>query len=181
MRKRGYAVLIAWLMTLGGCHVVYSTTPVGGQPAKLAASDWEGVWTHRDGAVTVAAIDAEKGMLDIGWVEKKQDRLVFEQYRVQVRQSGEWLFGNVQDPDQSHLYVWGRLRKEDNQIVLWAPQFSTLKTLVERKVLRGAVTENGEDLVLDNPDPVAVQRLMRGTDGIPLDWENPIVFNRLSR
>ena len=31
MRKRGYAVLIAWLMTLGGCHVVYSTTPVGSQ------------------------------------------------------------------------------------------------------------------------------------------------------
>jgi hypothetical protein len=181
MHMHRMVITLLWPLLLGGCHAVYSAQPVGDKPVVLVAGDWEGTWVHKDGAVTVAVVNPEKGVLEIGWVEKRQDRLVFERYQVLVRQSGQWLFGNVQDPDRPRLYVWGRLRNEDNRIVLWAPEVGKLKSLVERKIVRGSVTENGEDVILDGPDAAELQRLMRGTDGISLDWERPLVFSRQSR
>jgi len=181
MKKHGLAVLFACLLVLGGCHVVYSTSPVGDRPVKLVSDDWEGTWTHKDGAVTVAVTDAEKGALEIGWVEKKQDRLVFEHYQVLVRQSGEWQFGNVRDPEEPRRYVWGRLRHDNDQLVLWVPSFEVFKSLVKRRIVKGRVSENGEDVILDSLDPSVLQRLTRGDDGVVLDWGRPLVFTRQSR
>lgn len=174
-------LLFAGLLALGGCHVVYSKAPIGDQAAVLKPADWEGVWAHKDGAVTVMVANAEQGVLDLGWVEKKQERLVFEHYRVWMRNTGTTLFGSVQDPDKPSRYVWGRVHNEDNQIVVWIPDPAAFRSLVEHKVLRGTVSKNGEDILLERVDPAVWQRLVHGTPGLPLDWEHPIVLNRLSR
>jgi len=42
---------------------------------------------YKDGAVTVAVVDKEKGVLETGWVEKKQDKLGFVHFKVLLRES----------------------------------------------------------------------------------------------
>lgn len=189
------------LAFLSGCHAVYSTHPVGEAPVSVSPDDWEGTWVHKDGAVTVVVLDQEKGVLEIGWVEKKQERLKLERYKVLLRKSGEWLFGSVQDPDKPKLYVWGRIKNEDGQIVLWAPDVQKARALVEKGVLPGRV-EKMNDVSFTDPDPDAVgprpilskesdviltrlgatelKVIMSGEKGALFDWERPLVFRRLT-
>jgi len=171
--------LVLFLILLSGCHAVYSTNPVGEAPVAVSPGDWEGTWVYKDGAVTVAVLDKEKGVLEVGWVEKKQNRLQYEHYKVLLRQSGEWLFGNVQDPDRPKLYVWGRIRSEDGQIILWVPDVEKARALVEKGVLPGRAEKKDSDVVLSNPGAAEFMRILSGEKGALLDWERPLVFRRL--
>lgn len=168
------------LAFLVGCHAVYSTTPVGETPAIVIPDDWEGTWLLKDMAVTVAVLDSEKGMLEVGWVEQKQDRLHFAHYKVQLRKSGEWLFGNVQDPEKPKLYVWARVRNEDDQIIVWVPDLDKAKTLIEQGVLPGRVEKADGDVVLSNPGATELKIIMSAEKGLIFGWAQPRVFRRLS-
>jgi hypothetical protein len=187
------------LVFLTGCHAVYSTHPVGDAPVAVSPDDWEGTWVHRDGALTVAVLDPEKGVLEIGWVEKKQERLKLERYKVLLRKSGEWLFGSVQDPDKPKLYVWGRIKNADGQIVLWAPDVQKAMALVEKGVLPGHVEKMNDvsftdpeavgpgpipskesDVVLTRLGATELKVIMSGETGGFFDWERPLVFRRLT-
>lgn len=168
------------LAFLTGCHAVYSTTPMGEAPAIVIPDDWEGTWLHKDIAVTVAVLDSEKGILEVGWVEQKQDRLHFEHYKVQLRKSGEWLFGNVQDPEKPKLYVWARVRNEDDQIIVWVPDLDKAKTLIEKGVLPGRVEKADGDVVLTGPAAAELKIIMSAENGMIFDWAQPRVFRRLS-
>jgi len=173
------ALLSFTLAFLTGCHAVYSTHLMGETPAAISPDDWEGTWVHKDGAVTVVVLDREKGILAVGWVEKKQERLQYEHYKVQLRKSGEWLFGNVQDPDKPKLYVWARVRNADDQIIVWVPDVERAKTLIQKGALPGRVEEADGDVVLSNPGTTELGIIMSGEKGMILDWAQPRVFRRL--
>jgi len=168
------------LVLLTGCHAVYSTHPVGETPAAVSPDDWEGTWVHKDGAVTVAVLDRERGILDVGWVEKKQERLQFEHYQVQLRKSGEWLFGNVQDPDKPKLYVWARIRNEDGQIIVWVPDVEKTKALVEKGMLPGRVEKKDGDVVLSAIGTAELKAIISGEKCMIFDWSQPRIFRRLT-
>jgi len=165
---------------LGGCYGVYSDQLVGDKPVVLVSDEWEGTWIHKDGAVTVAVTNKSHGLLQVGWVEKKQGNLEFESYRVELRQSGQWVFGNVRDPEQPKRVLWARVRKEGNQVTLWIPDRARFEEMVRQRQIEGKVDTPGEDVMLIGFGPETVGRLL-ADHGLPLQWDEPLVFQRLAR
>lgn len=166
------------IMALAGCSAAYSTRPVGDQPLTLVPEEWEGTWIHKEGTVSVAVTDTAKGVIEVGWVEKRQGRLAFEAYQVQLLKSGEWVFGNVHDRDKTGHYFWGRVGKDDGQLTLWVPDVAKIKALVETAVLPGTLVNDGEDVVLGE---LSAAHLLVITEGAVLDWGRPLVFLRLTQ
>jgi hypothetical protein len=85
----------------------------------------------------VRVIDAGKGVLEVAWLEKKLDGLALESYKVYLRESGDWLFGNLENPDRPQHYLWGRVKREEGQLILWIPDLSKFTDLVKKGVLPG--------------------------------------------
>ena len=121
MTRLRIACLGLCIMVLSGCSAAYSVKPMGEQPQVLVPEEWEGTWIHKEGTVTVAVTDHAKGVIEVGWVEKRQGRLAFEAYQVELLRSGEWVFGNVHDQNKTGHYFWGRVSKDDGQLTLWVP------------------------------------------------------------
>ena len=172
------AFLVICIALLSGCSAVYSIHPVGEQPLTLVPEEWEGTWLHQEGTVTVAVTDSAKGFIEIGWVEKRQNRLAFETYPVQLLKYGDWLFGNVHDRDKTGHHLWGRVRKDDGQLTLWAPDVAKIKTLVVQDVLPGRLINDGEDVVLDE---LSAAHMLVIVEGTVLEWGRPLVFLRLTQ
>ena len=181
MKPLRLLIVVLMLPLLGGCYGVYSTRAVGERPLVIDPEAWEGTWVHKDGAVTVAVTNPERGLLQLGWAEKKQGKLVFENYHVELRQTGQWIFGNVRDPGRPKLYAWARVVIDGNQIVLWVPDRARFEDMVRDNSIEGRVEKKGEDVILTGYGPEAVKRLMTSDGGIPLEYERPLVFHRLSR
>jgi len=179
MKIRTLLVLVLLLQAMAGCYGVYSTEPVGEKALVIDPEDWEGTWVHADMAVTLAVIDGKNGWLQAGWVEKKQGKLVYEQFRVQLRQSGEWVFGNVRDPEKPKWVLWGKVRREGQQAVVWFPDRQRLEALVGEGVLPGHVEKPGEHVILHGYKPEALPPL--SVKNVPLEWDRPLIFRRLSR
>jgi hypothetical protein len=161
-----------------GCNAVYSIKPLGDEPLALISEEWEGTWIHKDGTVTVAVTDNAKGVIEVGWVEKRQGRLAFEAYPVQLLKSGKWVFGNVLDQANTGHYFWARISKDGSQLTLWAPDVAKTKALVEKAVLPGTLINDGEDVVLDE---LSAAHLLVVTEGVALAWERSLVFLRLTQ
>ncbi len=166
------------IIVLSGCSAAYSIKPMGEQPLVLVPEEWEGTWIHKEGTVTVAVTDSAKGVIEVGWVEKRQGRLAFEAYQVQLLKSGDWLFGNAQDQDKTSHYFWGRVSKDDSQLTLWVPDVAKIKALVEKTVLPGTLINDGEDVVLGE---LSAAHLLVITEGAVLEWGRPLVFLRLTQ
>lgn len=169
------------LPLLGGCYGVYSTQVVGEKPLVLEPEKWEGTWVHRDVAITAVVMDKARGLLEVGWTEKKQGKLVFEKHRVELRQSGKWIFGNVRHAERPKLTVWSRVQVDGDQIILWMPDRNRFEAMVRNRSIEGRNEKTGEDVILTGFTPETVSRIMNAEGGAPLDWERPLVFQRLSR
>lgn len=169
------------IIVLSGCSAAYSIKPLGEQPLTLVPEEWEGTWIHKEGTVVVAVTDSAKGVIEVGWVEKRQGRLAFEAYQVQLLKSGEWLFGNVLDLDKPGRYLWGRVSKDDGQLTLWVPDVTKIKALVEKAVLPGTLINDGEDVVLDALSAAHLQVITTASEGAVLEWGRPLVFLRLTQ
>jgi hypothetical protein len=166
------------VLLLGGCHAVYSTQPLGEAVVPVSPSDWEGTWVHRDSAVTVAVIDEAKGLLEVGWIEEQQGRLAFEHFQVRMTKSGRWMFGSTEGMERPSYLVWGHIEKDDNQLILWTPNLQRMRELVTGGALAGRLL--GDDVLLVDPDPEAVETIMAVTEGA-MNWEQPMVFRRIGR
>jgi len=76
-----------------GCNAVVSVVPVGQQPAVVNPDEWEGVWYHAQGMITIAVADPYQGILEVGAVGKDPNlagRLGLKTIRVLVRSSDKW-------------------------------------------------------------------------------------------
>ena len=174
-----FLVLTLLGLSLWGCNVVYTKQPVGEKPRSLAAEadQWDGTWLVPDGAVTVRVKDAAKGVLSIGWVEKSGDALKPHVEDVFLRDVGDWSFASMKDEDKPGLYVWGRIKRKDRQIFLWAPNLGKLRELVKAGTLPG--TLQGEDVFLGNLGAKELQIISSETQGVLFEWSEPIVFTKL--
>jgi len=185
--KRGSGLMTLWrrfvmgiaLVLLAGCSAAYVTQPLGEAPLVLSAPEWDGTWLHREGAVTVKVMDSEKGRLQVGWVESREEGLKYFQYDVLLYQAGDWLFGNVRE-NGSQRYVWARVKKEADQITLWTPETTQLEQLVRRGVLPGAIDEDG-NVILAPLTAEQLRAITTGRHGEVLEREEPVVLLRVAR
>jgi hypothetical protein len=144
----------------------------------VQAEDWEGTWYNPGGSMTIMIEDQEKGILQAAWVEESGGELAFKSFQVFLRESGEWIFCNIKEPE-SDSYLWGRLKRGDNQILVWMPEASEVAALVEAGALPGTVEEDG-DVVLPQLTPEQLQVMTSEKHCALLNWSEPIVLFRLN-
>jgi hypothetical protein len=163
-----------------GCAAVTSVEPVGERPKEISQNEWGGTWIHMSQSVTIKVSDEQKGLLQVAWVEEKEwGSLKIESYQVAIRESGEWIFGNVKEKEESLHYYWALVKKDVGQIIVWAPDPAQFRELVQTGVLRGKVEKR--DIILDKLTPDDLKVILSGDKGVCFDWQNPLVFFRLGK
>jgi hypothetical protein len=161
-----------------GCSSVISKRPVGEKPARIVAKEWEGDWVGTDGAVNVKVVDADKAILRIAWVEDdEQGKPAMKTADVELRESGEWLFVNTREEDKDRGFVWGRIKNEDRQIIVWPPDDKSFAQCVKDGVFPG--TLDGDEVILDELKPQHLKIITSAERGVLFAWDKPNVFAKV--
>jgi hypothetical protein len=121
----------------------------------------------------------EAGLLEIAWVEEGDTGFKLESYQAHLMKCGEWMFCSLKSQD-SELYLWGRLKRNDNQLVIWFPDTARIRALVEAGSLPGKVDEDKN--VTLGMLTASQLGLITSDDDVPLmEWEEPLVLVRMGR
>jgi hypothetical protein len=181
MKQRAWrAILWAAILIVGsGCNSVYTKAPVGESVVPLDAAKWDGTWYHGKGTMELEVVDAARGVVALAWIEKKQGVVTLQQREMEVRKSGAWVFGSIEDPKRPGHFTWARLKAREDEIIAWMPDAKKFADLVKSGVLPGRVEEKG-DVVLGALAPAHMRAITSGRHGIPLHWEEPVVLMRLN-
>jgi len=168
------------LLTTCGCNSVISKRPVGEKPARIVAKEWEGNWVTTDGAVKVKVVDADQGILEVAWLEDdKQGNSTLKTADIEVRESRGWLFANTKEEDKGRGYLWGRIRNEDGQMMVWSPDETLFKQLMKEGVFPGKV--DGDDVILEDLKPQHLKIITSGEGGVLFSWHEPTVFMKVGK
>jgi hypothetical protein len=176
---------IAWLLAglmLAGCETVTSLTPVGAEPAKLSAAEWEGPWYDPQHVLQLSVADAAQGRVTLTWREEGQPR----QMNLRLRTSGDWLIFNVLQaevdeentamPGSDQRWYWGRVINKGDRLLLWSPRADAFVNAVERGQLPGTVLEGS--VVLDSLTATQLQWLTADDQRSLMDSDDPVVLFR---
>lgn len=193
----GWCVLLAALL-LGGCEAVLTQQPMGDQVVTLDAATWEGTWLGKEIVMVTTILNAEEGRLQAAWLERSSEGARFESATGTVRQSGDWLFLNMEaqqfeeDPPATGAdaatdagapaarpaeFLWGRVSNDGRQVLLWWPAVEPVRQAVADGRLPGTAAEE-EDVVL-GPLDAAQMELLNAPAGNLLNWSEPLVFVRI--
>jgi hypothetical protein len=178
VRVGGFFTLLLGALILG-CVTVSSFEPVGERPKEISQNEWGGTWIHKDHAITIKVLDEQKGLLQVAWVEEKEGGLKFESHQVAIRESGEWIFGNVQGSRDVASHYWALVKKGAGQIVAWTPDSEQFRKLVQTGDLRGKAERY--DIVVEKLTPDDLKGILSGKKGICFEWQNPVVFFRIGK
>ena len=173
-------LIVAVASMLCACDPVLTREPMGETPLVLDDS-WEGTWVHQDGWFITRIEDGEKGVLQLAWVEGGGNRrLELDSSDAHLRLAGDHMFASMKIYESSYKdhYYWGRIRKGEDQILVWEPDFEAFKRLVSEKKLPGKI--DGDVVILGEltADHMAIITGPPGT--APFDWEDPGVAIRIS-
>lgn len=162
-----------------GCATVSSVEPVGERPKEISQNEWGGTWIHKDHSITTKVLNEQKGLLQVAWVEEKEGELKLESYEVLIRESGEWIFGNVKRKGDAPSHYWALMKKEAGQMIIWTPDLSQFRKLVQTGDLRGKVEKY--DIILEKLTPDDLKGILSGNKGVCFEWQNPVVFFRIGK
>ena len=179
---------VALAVVLSGC--VVAPNPIGDEPIKLKAEEWEGIWLDEDdedGVLTIRVADAAKGELEVGWIEEDEDRLVLKSYLFQLRRTGGWVFANTKLEGEDHpnpesgedWYYFLRIENEDGvQITAWQPDTDRFDALIEESALPGQVGSYYDNTYLGELEPEHMAMIM-STERPLFGCEEPLVLRRI--
>lgn len=178
-RVGGFWVVLV-LAAICGCASVSSIELVGERPKEISQKDWDGTWINRDHPIKIKVSDKPKGLLQVAWVEEKGGGFKLESYQVEMREAGEWTFGNIKEKEGPAPYYWALVKNDQGQIIVWTPDPAQFRKLVQNGVLPGKVEKAG-DVVLEKLTLEHLKVIMSGDHGVCFDWQKPIVFFRLGK
>ena len=173
------AVILA--LALSACSPVLVRDPIGEAPYPVQREEWEGEWIHEDGLAIIRVADEGEGTLLISGVEEKDDALRLETLKVTFRRSGEWIFASMRDESASkkeNEYVWGRVRKVDDLILVWLPDADKFKRLIEEGILPG---ETDDGVLLTDLKKAHYEIITSGAQGVLFEWDEPMILRRVPR
>ncbi len=163
-----------------GCAAVSSVSPVGERPKELTRNEWDGTWILKNHSITVKVLEPQRGTLQVAWVDEKEGRLELESFQVEIRESDDLMLGNVKEEEGASRYYWALLRKDEGQIIVWYPEPSQFRKLVEAGTLRGKV-EKGGAVVVEKLTREDLKLLVSGDKGVCFDWKQPMVLYRVGK
>lgn len=176
-------LLVCVLALICGCSVVMSEKPVGDRPVVLEPAGWDGAWMTLQGEPVMMKVqDREKGVLKIAWIED-DGKMTCKSYDVRILSSGSWQFANIMDEEKkdgkSGGYLFAKIKKEKDYIVIWLPMAEKFSGLVGKKILPGRVEK--ESVTLGELEPQHLKIIMSGEKGLLFDWENPLFIIRAKK
>lgn len=145
LRYARVACVLLSLSALAGCQVA-SVKPVGVVPVSVEADDWEGLWVSDDGFNwgVIRVVNAVEGELELGVIDDDEDSFWLHTVPVFLRTAatdtaeGKAMYVSMYDED-SDLYAWGLLRKNDDHVEIRLPVASRFRQFVEEGSLPGRV------------------------------------------
>ena len=180
--------LVAFLLLalITSCSSVVSKFPVGLEDHSIIADEWNGTWFNENETIKIHVMDESKGIIALAWIEHNQKGFKFESMTCQIKRGKEWLYANVLEIPNEKVdgYYWGKLKKENNKILLWLPSAEAFREAAEAKQINAIVdvthstklkmqtTETVK--LLDNPEIIVNLIEIRGSKYF--QWEDPIVF-----
>ncbi len=180
MARLGSFLALLAVALIFGCAAVSSVEPVGERPKELTPSEWDGTWIVKNQSITVKVLEPQKGTIQVAWVEERKGRLELESFQVEIRESDNLMLGNVKEEEGESRYYWALVRKDEGQIVVWYPDPSQFRKLVEAGTLRGKV-EKGGSVVVEKLTREDLKLVFSGDKGVCFDWKQPMVLYRMGK
>jgi hypothetical protein len=149
-------------------------------------------------------VDAEKGILQAAWVERRQDGARLEMATGFVRQTGNVIYLNLPNHDDDRSdglntaqspettppnpeipesgssgseFHWARLVLDEHRAVMWWPSQERFREAVKAGHLPGIIKDD-KDVVLGELSADQVQ-LINSPEANLLSWTEPLVFVRI--
>jgi len=154
---------------------------MGEEAVLLNPEEWEGTWTssemNNDSIFRIKVIDEKKGLLQFIGIEENEDKIELSVSKFYVRESGDWQFFTLdeEDKNKSKHYNWGRIEKDDKQLIIWLPDVSKFADLVGQKILPGNIDGKG-NVILGKLAPEHYKLITSGEKGVLMDWDDPLIF-----
>jgi len=165
---------------LQGCANVLVDEPIGLGPSAVVASEWDGAWFNPGGTLTVKVVDADRGLIDIAFIEAKDDGLKMESHRLVLKEAGNWTFASMKaDEAEDSGWLWGRIKKDDNQIIFWLPKVDEFKQLITDGRLPGQIRD--DDVVLGKLLPAQLALITSDEAAGLYHWDEPMLLMKLGR
>jgi len=155
----------------------------------VKSAEWNGVWSNEDDIIKINVIDELKGIIQLAWIEKKENQLKFESMTCQVKKGKKWLYVNVLEmtnEDISEYYFWARIKKENKKIIFWLPSIEAFNEASETGVIKAEVkktlnTRTGKQRIeniklLDEPKTIIDVLERNGSKYFV--WDEPAILIR---
>ncbi|MEJ8568053.1 hypothetical protein [Elongatibacter sediminis] len=181
---------VVFAVLLSGCSSVFVTEPVGETVEPLQIEQWQGSWTSGEFVLMTTVLEAETGLLEAAWLERGDAGARMERYEGQVRRTGDWLFINMTEPNQSAPapdgeeaevtvpeYLWARLSNDGRTVLMWWPSPEAFRTAVRDDRVPGVIKDD-DDVRLEPLTPEQLAWINDPGSGL-LSWQEPMVFVRI--
>jgi len=176
MKLNKVFILVPLIYFLASCESVLTTAPIGDTVVQLSPEQWQGTWLHHEAVVITTVLDKDNGLLQASWIEQREDGIDMEVAKGTVRATGDKTFFVARDENQEELFLWARVKKGDNYLVMWSPNVEQFKIQIKNGNLPGKVTE--DSVVLGELKHEAIEMIDDPSANL-LDWKNPHVFVRI--
>lgn len=169
-------ILSPFIVFVTSCESVHTRVPIGDTVVQLSPEQWQGTWLHHEVVVTTTILDEENGLLQASWIERHGDGAGIEVAKGTVRATGDKTFFITKDENHKELFLWARVKKGDNYLILWSPNVEQFRNTIKRGKLPGEVSE--DSVVLGELTPEAIEMIDDPSTNL-LEWKNPDVFIRI--
>jgi hypothetical protein len=173
------SVAFVSLLLAGSCSTVHSRQALGTKPHVLDVEDWNGTWLNGcGGTTTIRVLDGRQGILEIDVMSPDKDsvRLVME---CQLLEQDGWVLASYRDPEQPDLFLWARVWRDDEQIIVWLPNAENLSLWIGNGRLPGELNEGGNSIL--GPLQGEHLRFITKYGERSLAWETPLAMIRIAK
>jgi hypothetical protein len=177
-----FGIILSGLVALllQGCANVLVDKPIGLEPSTITASEWDGSWFNPGGTLTVKVVDGDRGLIDIASIETKDDGLKMESHRLVLKEAGKWTLASMKaDKDEGSGWLWGRIKKDEKQIIFWLPKVDEFKKLVTDGRLPGQIRD--DNVILGKLTPAQLALITSDKAATLYHWDEPMVLMKLGR
>ncbi len=195
MTNKTILVSLIAIVLLTSCATVVSKHPVGISKYNISTNDWNGTWLSHNGIINIKVIDKNNGIIQLALIEYKNDKFKLETVTIQILKGKQWLYANILEMENKKAneeFFWGKIKKQENQIVFWLPSTESFTKAAESEKLHAIIDKsepitNGREIVQEMglgevkllDDPEKIIDLIENKGSSFFYWENPIVLIKL--
>jgi len=167
MLKARILILTPIVLMLIGCTIP-SKNLVGLEEYKVDPQQIDGTWINSDGAVALKAIEPDKGIVRMIFLEDKEQPEIFT---IKIMKGKSWLYFNLlpeKNRAENSVY-WGKVHIEENKIIAWHPSDDAIIRAIAEGKLSGTIkpaclTDTAKNII----------DIVESSENVFFRWEEPM-------